>query len=78
MKNRLINIFKEVLNLSDFTLDRNLTASDIETWDSMNHVILILNIETEFSISFTLSEMAELKNIGDLIDLIIDKTGESL
>ena len=49
------------------------TAQDIEAWDSVQNVTLMLDVETEFKVRFSTSEMAYLKNVGDLVDLIEKK-----
>ena len=50
------------------------SSSDIEKWDSMNHVVLISNIEKEFSVSFDIMEIIGITKFGDFIDLIEKKT----
>ena len=52
---------------------RDLTASDIDEWDSLTHINLIVAIEKEFGISFTLEELEQQNNVGDTIDMIINK-----
>jgi acyl carrier protein len=49
------------------------SADDIEGWDSLTHVNLIVAVESGFSVKFSLKEMAGLRNVGDMIDLIVDK-----
>jgi len=50
------------------------SSSDIEKWDSMNHVVLISTIEKEFSVSFDIMEIIGITKFGDFIDLIEKKT----
>lgn len=54
-------------------VSRSMTATDVEDWDSLNHINLIVAIEREFKIKFTTAEVAGLKNAGDLMDLIVRK-----
>jgi len=51
-------------------LTRDMTAQDVENWDSMRHIQLITEVETAFGIKFRLREIMSMKNVGDLIDLI--------
>jgi acyl carrier protein len=71
---RLSSIFREVFDRDDLELTRNTSADDIEQWDSMNHVILIVAVEMRFDIKFQTAEIEELKNVGELVDLIFAKT----
>ncbi|MGE5616468.1 MAG: acyl carrier protein [Bacillota bacterium] len=51
------------------------SARDIENWDSLNHVTLVMAIEKDFGIKFALGELEELKDVGALVGLIRKKTG---
>ena len=65
------DIFKDVLEDEDIELSYNTTSNDIEGWDSINHIILIVEIEKEFNFKFKLEEMRSFKNIGELCDIIL-------
>jgi acyl carrier protein len=67
---KLTEIFHNVLDNDEIVLAPQLTANDVDGWDSMAHVRLILTIEKDFHISFTASEVGRLKNVGELADLI--------
>lgn len=69
----LSNIFNEIFIDSEFSFNRNLSANDIDEWDSLTHINLIVAIEKEFDISFTLDELDQLNNVGDTIDMILKK-----
>ena len=69
----LKKIFKSIFSKSDFTFTRDLGAKDIEEWDSLTHVNLIMAIEKEFKISFTLEELDQQNDVGDTIDSILKK-----
>ncbi len=75
LNQRFICIFREVFD--DATLDPSdeTTANDIENWDSLAHIDLIVTIEKVFSIRFTTREVMGLKNVGDLKALIAKKIG---
>ena len=51
----------------------NSSAKNIKNWDSLAHINIILNIERMFKIKFKVSEIAELKNVGEMVDLILKK-----
>ena len=70
---KLSNIFRVLFNLPDIELNDNLTAKDISGWDSFNHVNLIINIEEEFNVQFSNSEVGDLQNVGNLKTLLASK-----
>jgi acyl carrier protein len=67
---KLKPVFERVLEENDITITREMTAQDIEGWDSLRHVQLISAVESAFGIKFKLREVLGMKNVGDLIDLI--------
>ncbi len=71
-------VFRDVFDREDLTLTRDTDASDVEGWDSLAHVNLVTVIEKRYKIKFALGELEDLKNVGDLLDLIqakLDKKG---
>ena len=70
---RLNKIFNDIFIDSEFVFSRDLTAGDIDEWDSLTHINLIVAIEKEFGISFTLEELEQQNNVGDTIDMIVNK-----
>lgn len=50
-----------------------MVADDVDGWDSLNHVRFIIAVESHFNIRFSTLEITNLKNVGDLVDLISDK-----
>ena len=54
-------------------LSDDMTANDVDNWDSLSHMLMITEIEDHFSIKFKLRELNKLKNVGRLIDLITTK-----
>jgi acyl carrier protein len=66
----LVRIFREVFDDPALVVTPRTTAADIEEWDSLMHVTLILNVEKAFSVKFTSSQVAALKSVGDLLALI--------
>jgi len=70
---RLTEIFREVFDDDDVTLSPELTADDVEGWDSLSHVNLIVTIEARFDIKFNQKELLTFKNVGDLMTSIEGK-----
>jgi acyl carrier protein len=70
IKQEITDIFEEVMDLEDVTLTDDTTANDIEEWDSLSHIRLIIAIERSFGIKFTNAEIESLKKFGDLIALV--------
>ncbi|NJC88534.1 MAG: acyl carrier protein [Desulfuromonas sp.] len=69
----LTKIFREVFDDEDITLSGEMTADDVDGWDSLSHVNLIVTIETRFNIKFTQKELLTFRNVGDLMDSIQSK-----
>jgi acyl carrier protein len=70
MLSQLEPIFRDTLDNSRLNLTRESNASNVAGWDSLAHINLISVIEQQFGISFTLGELQELKNVGEMIDLM--------
>lgn len=70
-----LQIFRDVFDDPDLTVTRETTADDVDNWDSMMHVSLMLAVERQFKIRFSSSEVAGLKNVGELEDLVARKRG---
>jgi acyl carrier protein len=66
----LNEVFRTVFDDDELSVTRETTAKDVENWDSLTHVKLILAAERKFSVRFSSSEVAGLKNVGELLDLI--------
>jgi acyl carrier protein len=67
---QLNDIFRDVFEDDELEVTRETTANDVEGWDSLMHVTLIINVEKVFGVQFTSSEISALKKVGDLEDLI--------
>jgi len=70
---KLETSFRKVFNNDSLAIERSMTANDIEKWDSLTHMLLISEIEDSFEIRFKLKELNKMKNVGDMIDMIITK-----
>lgn len=68
--NELNSIFVDYFDDDSLTLTHSTTASDIEEWDSLAQVGLLVMIEKKFKLEFTVQEVSELNNIGDMCELI--------
>ena len=71
--NSLTTIFREIFSDSSIIITNDLTAKDIDEWDSLAHIRLIVAIEKHFKLRFTAAEINELENVGEMADLIIKK-----
>ena len=67
------DIFIDILDNANIVLTRGTTANDVEEWDSLTHIQLIVAIEKHFKIRFTASEIRGWKNVGEMCDAIIRK-----
>jgi acyl carrier protein len=66
-------IFRETLGDDSIALTAETAADDVPEWDSMNHIFLVVEIERQFGIKFQTAEMEELRNVGELVQLIRSK-----
>ncbi len=71
--NKLQGIFRLFFRDNEIVLSNQTTAQDIDKWDSLIHLELISVIEHEFNFTFSLDEILTIKNVGELIQIIIHK-----
>ena len=69
----LTDIFRTLFRLPELELADELTAKQVRGWDSLNHVVLIIQVEEELGIKFRNDEVAMLVNVGQLKDLVYEK-----
>ncbi len=67
------DIFREELEVEDLVLSDETTADDVEEWDSLTHVQLVVALEKAFGIKFTSREILSWDNVGDLVDCLAKK-----
>ena len=70
-------IFKDILDNDKIVLTMNTIAKDVEEWDSLSHIQLIVAIEKHFKIRFLSSEIRSWKNVGEMIDSVSKKLSNS-
>jgi acyl carrier protein len=68
-------IFSDVLDLPGLQLTPQSNATNVEGWDSLAHVNLVVAIEKRFGVKFALGELRDLKNVGEMVNLIQKKIG---
>lgn len=73
---RVQEIFRNVFDSEDIQIKREMTAQDVEGWDSLANIQMIVAVEKCFKIKFTTTEIVQLENVGDLIDLIQARLGK--
>lgn len=70
---RLDTVFKDVFDDEDIVVRPELSAADVEEWDSLRHIRLILSVEQTFHVRFSAAEVSNLNNVGELAALIQSK-----
>ena len=73
IEKKLTNIFKNNFNDESLVLSNELTANDVDQWDSLSHMLLIAEVESVFSIKFKLKELNKMRTVGDMIEIITSK-----
>ena len=71
---KLKDIFQNIFEDDKIELTDDLSAKDVENWDSLTHMILITEIEEKFEIKFSLKDLNQLEDVGNLIQIISIKT----
>ena len=67
----LTNVFRDVFGDNSIVINDQTTANDIEDWDSLEHINLIEAVEKEFNMRFQMREVSGMKNVGEMVDIII-------
>jgi acyl carrier protein len=71
---RLAEVFHDVFDDDSIKVTPGLSAQEVEGWDSVTHIRLILTVEKAFKVKFSTSEVGKLANVGDLVALIKART----
>lgn len=75
IEEKLTRILRDVMDDQSLVVNDELTAAEVEGWDSLSHVTLMFSVEQEFGIQFMGEEFAELGDVGELRQLIEKKMG---
>ena len=67
---RIQDIFRSVFDDQSLEIKRSTTSSDIEDWDSLNHINLVVAIEKEFNTKFSLEDIQALEDVGAMADVV--------
>jgi acyl carrier protein len=71
---KLTQIFRDTFEDEQITIGPETTAKDIEDWDSLSHIQLLVAIEKTFGIRFNTGEVAGLANVGEMVELLSRRT----
>lgn len=69
---KLNEIFREVFEDDNIVVTETTSAADIEDWDSLTHITLISSVEEEFDIKFSMKDVIGMKNVGEMVDIIME------
>lgn len=72
---KLNEVFWDVFDDEDIQVTDATTSDDIEDWDSLEHINLIVAVEQKFNIKFNMGEVSKLKNVGEMVDIIAERIG---
>jgi acyl carrier protein len=73
---KLTAIFRDVLDDDSIVLNDSTTADDVDGWDSLTHVNILVAVEKGFGIRMSTREVKSMRNVGDFIDLIAQKSAQ--
>lgn len=72
----LNGIFRDVFDDEEIEVMDATTSADIEDWDSLEHINLVNAIEQQFSMKFTMGQVVSMKNVGEMVDIILETIHE--
>ena len=70
---RVQNVFREVFDNQELNVSRETQAKDVEGWDSLNHITLIMTLEETFKVKFSTREVMGFQNVGEMMDCLRGK-----
>lgn len=70
---RLTEIMSDVFDVDDLTYSDSLTAGEVDGWDSLSHVRFLVTVEKQFGLRFTSTEIDGFKNVGEMLDVIVQR-----
>ena len=68
---KLNEVFQDVFDDDSITVNAETTADDIEDWDSLEHINLVSAVEKTFGVKFTMAQVVGMKNLGEMVDVIL-------
>ncbi len=69
----LDEIFQDVFDNKEIHVTESTTAKDIEDWDSLEHINLVVAIENHFGIKFNMNQVTSMKNVGEMVEVILEQ-----
>lgn len=69
----LDEVFQDEFDDNTLHVTDTTTADDIEDWDSLEHINLVVAVERRFGIKFTMGEVTGMKNVGEMVDIILQR-----
>ncbi len=69
---KLNAVFRDVFDDESITVNDSTTADDIEDWDSLSHINLVESVEDEFEVKFSMKDVVKMKNVGEMVDKILE------
>lgn len=69
---RLNGVFQEVFDDEEITVNDDTVADDVDGWDSFEHINLVVAIEEEFSFKIPMGKVVTMKNVGEMVDIILE------
>ena len=70
---RLNNVFRDVFDDDSICVKPETTSNDIEDWDSLEHINLVVAVEQEFGMKFNMNEVTTMKNVGEMVEIIMTR-----
>lgn len=70
---KVIEIFRDVFDDDELIVTDSTNSDNIEDWDSLEHIALIVSMEKEFNMKFDIKEVNKLENVGQMVDMIVSK-----
>jgi acyl carrier protein len=70
IESRLTPIFRDVFNDDALVVTEDMTAAEVPTWDSLSNINMIIAVEKAFAVKFSIKDVRNLQNVGELLDLI--------
>lgn len=70
---RLNSVFRDIFDDESIVVNESTTSNDIEDWDSLEHINLVVAVEKEFGMKFNMNEVSTMKNVGEMVDIILSR-----